>query len=169
MYLQINNISKTWFHADGAKQALNEVSFDVKQNEFVCIVGPSGCGKTTMLKIIAGIEQPTRGAVLLHDKAISKTCTCRAMVFQEHTLFPWKTVAQNVEMGLVFKKTDKLLRKQIVEEVLEKTGLTEYVNYFPYQLSGGLKQKAQLARALALNPDIVLLDEPFAAMDEILK
>jgi len=169
MYLNINNISKTWQQDNSTKHALREVSFGVQKNEFVCVVGPTGCGKTTLLKIIAGIEQATSGQVLLNGKEINQTCSCRSMVFQDPTLFPWKTVYENIESGLIFKKVDKHLRKTIVESTLQKTYLTEYQHLYPYQLSGGMKQKTQLARAIALNSEIVLLDEPFAAMDEILK
>jgi NitT/TauT family transport system ATP-binding protein len=169
MYLSVNNISKTWLQENGTKQALQNLTFEVKKNEFVCIVGSTGCGKTTLLKIIAGIDQATNGQVLLNGKEINKTCSCRSMVFQDPTLFPWKTVYQNIESGLIFKKIDKQKRKLIVEKTLKKTYLTEYQHLYPYQLSGGMKQKTQLARAIAMDSDIVLLDEPFAAMDEILK
>ena len=168
-YLQINNISKSWVNSGGFKQSLKDVSFSVSRNEFLCIIGPSGCGKTTLLKIIAGIVPSTEGTISLEGKKISNTCSCRAMVFQEPTLYPWKTVAENVELGLIFRKIDPEKRKAVVSEKISLAGLNGYENYYPNQLSGGMKQKTQLARALAINPEIVLLDEPFAAMDEILK
>jgi NitT/TauT family transport system ATP-binding protein len=122
-----------------------------------------------LLKIIEGIVPATEGGILLEDQTINKTCTCRAMVFQEPALYPWKTVAQNVELALVFRKVAPEIRKKIAAEKIEIAGLNGYEGYYPYQLSGGMKQKTQLARILAMNPDIVLLDEPFASMDEILK
>lgn len=168
-YLQINSISKSWVNSGGHKQALKDVSFSVSKNEFLCIIGPSGCGKTTLLRIIAGIVPSSEGTISLEGKKISHTCSCRAMVFQEPTLYPWKTVAQNIELGLIFRKMDPEKRTTVVREKISLAGLNGYENYYPSQLSGGMKQKTQLARALAINPEIVLLDEPFAAMDEILK
>lgn len=169
MYLQIKNITKNWDHRGDKKQVLRNVSFSVEKNEFICIVGPSGCGKTTLLKIILGMWPASAGTVLLEGEKISKTCICRAMVFQEPPLYPWKTVAQNIEIGLIFQKIDSKKRKKIVAEKISITELNGYENYYLYQLSSGMKQKTQLARVLALNPDIVLLDEPFASLDELLK
>ncbi len=169
MYLQIENISKTWPVIGGKITTLKNISFGIDKNEFVCILGPSGCGKTTLLMIISGIIPQTSGTIFLEGKKMRKTCYCRALVFQEPALYPWKTVAQNVEFGLVLKKIPITQRAQIVKEKIELTGLKGYENYFPYQLSVGMKQRTQIARMLAINPDIILMDEPFAAMDELLK
>ena len=169
MHLEISNISKSWNNNGKSNHALKEVSFSVTNNEFICIIGPSGCGKTTLLKIISGIIPSDDGMILFNGNRISKTCACRAMVFQEPTLYPWKTVSQNIEMGLVFRKTEASKRKQTVNEKIALAGLKGFEDYYPYQLSGGMKQKTQLARVLAMNPEVVMLDEPFAAMDEILK
>jgi NitT/TauT family transport system ATP-binding protein len=169
MYLQIENITKNWDNRGNVNHVLSNVSFSVEKNEFICIIGPSGCGKTTLLKIILGIWPASSGTVLLEGKKINKTCLCRAMVFQEPPLYPWKTVAQNIEIGLIFQKIDAGRRKKIVAEKIAITELNGYEDYYLYQLSCGMKQKTQLARVLALNPDIVLLDEPFAALDELLK
>jgi len=169
MYLQIKNISKSWDNRGSANQVLENVSFSVEKNEFICIIGPTGCGKTTLLRIILGILPASAGSVLLEGEKIRKTCLCRGMVFQEPPLYPWKTVAQNIEIGLIFQKVDTKKRKKIVAEKIAITELNGYENYYIYQLSCGMKQKTQLSRVLALNPDIVLLDEPFASMDELLK
>ncbi|MFO7923514.1 MAG: ABC transporter ATP-binding protein [Bacteroidales bacterium] len=170
MYLEVENISKTWNNAETPHHVLNNVSISAGRNEFICIVGPTGCGKTTLLKIIAGIVSADSGKVLVEGRPLTRdTCTCRAMIFQEPALYPWKTVAQNIELGLIYRKRAEKTRKEIVAEKIAITGLGGFENHYPNQLSGGMKQKTQLARVLALNPDIVLLDEPFAAMDEILK
>ena len=166
MCLVINHVSKRW---DVQTVALNNVSVHIKKNEFVCLLGPSGCGKTTLLKIIAGILKPDNGEVQCIEEHDADMKHKTGMVFQEPPLYPWKNVAENIEAGLLFRKTDKQLRRQIINEKLQLTGLSDFDDYYPHQLSGGMKQKTQLAMVLALNPDIVLLDEPFAAMDEILK
>lgn len=169
MLLEIENISKSWPVSGGEITTLKNISFGIERNQFVCILGPSGCGKTTLLMIISGLIPQTAGTVLFEGKKMSKTCYCRALVFQEPALYPWKTVAQNVEFGLILKKIPKKERLQIVNEKIELTNLKGYEDYFPYQLSVGMKQRTQIARTLAINPDIILMDEPFAAMDELLK
>lgn len=167
--MQVENIYKSWPVAGGEITTLKDISFGIEKNEFVCILGPSGCGKTTLLMILSGIIPQTSGSLVLDGKKISKTCYCRTLVFQEPALYPWKTVSQNVEFGLLLKKIPKAKRIQIVKEKIELTGLTGYEDYFPYQISVGMKQRTQIARTLAMNPDIILMDEPFAAMDELLK
>ncbi len=169
MYLEIDNLSKRWTNSGETPQVLQNISLKIKENEFVCIVGPSGCGKTTLLKILSGIEKADSGSVIFNQKETDTTCQCRNMVFQEPPLYPWKTVAENVELGLIFNKVPAKERQATVKEKIVLCELSGYENYYPNQLSGGMKQKTQLARVLALNPDIVLLDEPFAAMDEILR
>ena len=149
--------------------ALEDVSFKVARNEFLCIVGPSGCGKTTLLHIIAGLEAPTCGSVFLKGQKVTDTCPCRALVFQESALFPWKTVLENILFGLEIQSIPKEKRLRIARENLQLVGLRGYENHHPHQLSGGMKQKVQIARVLALDPEILLLDEPFASMDEITK
>lgn len=169
MHLEIANISKTWRDNGTEQKVLEGIDISVEKNEFVCIIGPSGCGKTTLLKIVAGLEHADEGKILFKENTIHTTCQCRAMVFQEPPLYPWKTVQQNIELGLIFRNTPLAERKETVKEKIQLTGLKGYEDYYPNQLSGGMKQKTQLARVLALNPEIVLLDEPFAAMDEILR
>jgi len=149
--------------------ALEDVSFKVAKHEFLCIVGPSGCGKTTLLHIIAGLEPPTHGSIVLKGKNVTGTCPCRALVFQESALFPWKTVLENVVFGLEIQGIPKDKRFRIAGENLLLVGLEGFENHYPHQLSGGMKQKVQIARVLALDPEILLLDEPFASMDEITK
>ncbi|NLD36824.1 MAG: ABC transporter ATP-binding protein [Desulfatiglans sp.] len=167
--LEVNNITKIFNGSlDGQTiVALKNINFKVYVNEFVTIVGPSGCGKTTLLNIIAGLIKPESGSISINNNTVKGTCTCRALVFQECALFPWKTALENIEFGLEIKGLQKDERKKIAEQKLKLVGLEGFGNCYPRQLSGGMKQKAQVARALALNPDILLLDEPFGSLDEI--
>ncbi len=169
MYLTINNISKSWDSTGGGVPTIKNFSLSIAKNEFVSIIGPSGCGKSTLLQIVAGIIEPTAGNVLLEGRKIKKTCPCRALVFQKPTLFPWKTVKENVGFGLMLKKIPKKEAETIIEAKIEQTGLSGYGDYYPHQLSEGMKQRTQIARVLAINPEIILMDEPFAALDEMLK
>lgn len=169
MYLTIHNISKKWDLKDDKTITLNNVSLDVEKHEFISIIGPSGCGKTTILQIIAGIIEPTHGEVLLEGKRIKKTCDCRALVFQKPALYPWKTVKENISFGLMLKKIPKEDWEQIIQDKINLTSLSGYEDYYPFQLSEGMKQRTQIARVLAINPEVILMDEPFAAIDELLK
>ncbi len=145
--------------------ALDGVEFNILDGEIVCIVGPSGCGKTTLLRIIAGLEKPTSGQILLDGKVVMNPGSDRAMVFQEYALFPWRTIMKNVTFGLELKKlsVNEGIRK--AEEYIKLVGLSGFENKYPYQLSGGMMQRAALARALACEPRILLMDEPFGALD----
>jgi len=169
MYLQLKNITKEWITKEGVKTTLENISLDVKEGELICILGPSGCGKSTLLQIIAGIIPQTSGEVLLKGNKIKKTCTCRALVFQKPTLYPWKTVQENISFGLMLQKASKEKIKEVVDDKVQLIGLKGYEHYYPYQLSEGMKQRTQIARVLAVNPEIILMDEPFAALDEQLK
>jgi NitT/TauT family transport system ATP-binding protein len=133
--------------------------------EFVCVLGPSGCGKTTLLRIIAGLEEPTGGAILLNNKEITGPGSDRGMVFQEFGLFPWRTVRKNIEFGLEIRKVEKEERRKISDKYIDLVGLKGFENSHPYELSGGMKQRVGIARALANDPEILLMDEPFGALD----
>jgi NitT/TauT family transport system ATP-binding protein len=145
--------------------AIADFDLDVEEGEFVCILGPSGCGKTTILRIIAGLESQTRGKILLNGKEISGPGSDRGMVFQEFALFPWRTVRRNVEFGLELKGIPPEERRERTQKFIELVGLTGFEDYHPYQLSGGMKQRVGIARALANEPAILLMDEPFGALD----
>jgi NitT/TauT family transport system ATP-binding protein len=167
--LQLNNLSKI-FRDDKQNRdipALEDINLGVKEKEFLCIVGPSGCGKTTLLHIIAGLQEPTAGEIRLNRERIPGPCPCRALVFQESAVYPWKSALENVEFGLEIQGMPKKERRQTALKYLETVGLKGFEKCRPHQLSGGMKQKVQIARVLALNPELLLMDEPFAAMDEI--
>jgi NitT/TauT family transport system ATP-binding protein len=165
MILSIKNLHKTFPKEDGEMVAIDEFDLDVKEGEFVCILGPSGCGKTTLLRMIAGLEVPTSGELLLNGNPISKPGSDRGMVFQEFALFPWRTVRKNIEFGLEVKKIPAAERLKISQRFIDLVGLNGFEDYHPYQLSGGMKQRVGIARALANEPTILLMDEPFGALD----
>lgn len=145
--------------------AISNVSLSIEDGQFVCIVGPSGCGKTTFLNILAGLDRPSEGEVVLDGKPVVETGPERVMVFQENALFPWLRVIDNVEFGLMVKGVEKAKRNEIAMQYLEMMQLTKFADAYTYQLSGGMKQRVAIARALAIDPEVLLMDEPFAALD----
>jgi NitT/TauT family transport system ATP-binding protein len=145
--------------------ALDDINIEILTNEFVSIVGPSGCGKSTLLRIIGGLNDKTGGEIVLNDKILEGPGSDRGMVFQSYTLFPWLTVEQNIEFGLKIKRMPAYDRKIIVNKYLEKVGLGKFRNAYPKELSGGMKQRVAIARALANSPEVLLMDEPFGALD----
>ena len=146
-------------------QALADVNFAVGASEFVCLVGPSGCGKTTLFRLIAGLETPTAGVVELDGSPVTGPGTDRGMVFQEYGLFPWRTVRGNVAFGLEEQGLDGEARRRRVEEMIELVGLDGFGDAYPKELSGGMKQRVGIARALAVDPELLLMDEPFGSVD----
>jgi NitT/TauT family transport system ATP-binding protein len=163
--LQAKNIVKHFDHNGNSVLALNGINLNVEEGDFVCIVGPSGCGKSTFLNIVAGLETPDSGEILLNGNKISTPGPDRTMVFQEGALFPWLKVIDNVEFGLKMAGIPKDERRQISERYLDMMQLTKFANSYIYQLSTGMKQRVAIARALAMDPEILLMDEPFAALD----
>jgi NitT/TauT family transport system ATP-binding protein len=145
--------------------ALRELSLDVGKGEFVSIVGPSGCGKSTFLNILLGLIKPDAGLMQLDGRTISGPGQDRAMVFQEFGLLPWRTVIGNVELGLELKGVESSIRRKRAQELIEMAGLAGFEAHYPHELSGGMKQRVGLARALATDPEVLLMDEPFAALD----
>ncbi|QGP93581.1 Aliphatic sulfonates import ATP-binding protein SsuB [Neomoorella glycerini] len=145
--------------------ALEGISLEVQEGEFVTILGPSGCGKSTLLRIIAGLAEASSGQVYKDGRLIQEPGPDRGMVFQSYTLFPWLTVRQNIEFGLTLKGIDAARRREIVDHYLNIIGLAAFADAFPKSLSGGMKQRVAIARALANDPDILLMDEPFGALD----
>ena len=164
--LSIQGVSRVFTSPRGARtQALTPVDFDVRENDFVTILGPSGCGKSTMLRIVAGLDQPTTGRVLLDGQPVDGPGADRGMVFQSYTLFPWLTIAQNIRFGLRERGMPEAQQKERCDYFIAKVGLRGFESHFPKQLSGGMQQRTAIARALANDPKILLLDEPFGALD----
>ena len=164
--LSIQGVSRTFTSHKGVRtQALLPVDFEVRENDFVTILGPSGCGKSTMLRIVAGLDFPTTGQVLLDGKLVQEPGADRGMVFQSYTLFPWLTVAQNIRFGLREKGASEAIQKERSDYFIAKVGLRGFENHYPKQLSGGMQQRTAIARALANDPKILLMDEPFGALD----
>jgi len=161
MALKISKISKSFEKV----QALENVDLSIDNGEFVCIVGPSGCGKTTLLRLIAGIESPDRGKITVDDREVDGPGADRGMVFQEFTPFPWRTVRHNIEFGLEIKKLTKEERRKISDYYIDLVKLRGFEDTYPYKLSGGMKQRVCLARVLANEPRILLMDEPFGSLD----
>ena len=145
--------------------ALSDVAFNVERGEFVTIVGPSGCGKSTLLMLIAALLKPTRGALTLNGAPIAKPGSDRALVFQDFALLPWRTVLANVELGLELKGVAKDQRREAARRYVSMVGLKAFEDAFPHQLSGGMRQRVGIARALSVEPEVLLMDEPFGALD----
>lgn len=166
MTLVLQDLSKS-FVLDGKSEveALSHLYLEVSEGEFVSILGPSGCGKTTLLRIIAGLDHASGGTILLNGKPISGPCPRMAMIFQEYSLYPWKTVMDNIAFGLEVKGVSTQERREKARELLGLVGLQDFSNNFPYELSGGMRQRVAVARALAIDPQILLMDEPFGALD----
>ena len=165
--LEVENVTKTFATEKSKILVLDNVSFSVGNDEFVCLVGPSGCGKSTMLRIIAGLEKADSGKVLFRGQTITKPTPKIAMVFQLFGLLPWKTASENVEVPLEVLGMEKEKRKHVAEEYLKMVGLEGFENTYPHDLSGGMKQRVGIARALALKPEVLLMDEPFSSLDEL--
>lgn len=164
--VEVANVSKVHVSMSGEPLlALFEVNFEVEQNEFFSIVGPSGCGKTTLLNLLAGFEQPTRGELKVGGQVISAPGWQRSVVFQEYALFPWYTVVQNIRYGLRRKRVSEAEQRRIVDHYVGLVGLHGFESRYPAELSGGMRQRVSIARALAVNPSILLMDEPFASLD----
>jgi NitT/TauT family transport system ATP-binding protein len=163
--LKIDNVYKDYDGRNGKTVALNGVNLEIAENEFICVVGPSGCGKSTLLNIIAGLLEPTSGTVTLDGKIIEGTGAERGVVFQQYALFPWRTVLKNVMFALETKRIPRDKAKKIALKYIKAVGLEGFENSYPKELSGGMKQRVAIARAYAADPEVLLLDEPFGALD----
>ena len=165
--LVASHVGKIFMEPDSGDEveAFRDVTLTVSHREFVCLVGPSGCGKSTFLRTIAGLERPTTGKILIRGQKVSGPGADRGMVFQEYALFPWKTTQANIEFGPRLKGVSKGERAQIAKRFIDLVGLHGFEDKFPHQLSGGMRQRAAVARALANEPAVLLMDEPFAAVD----
>ena len=163
--VKIDNVEKIYEGRKGRMVALNGVSLDIKENEFICVVGPSGCGKSTLLNIIAGLLDATSGAVYVDGKKVEGTGTERGVVFQQYALFPWLTVIKNVMFGLKLKGMSDAEAREVAMKYIRMVDLEEFVDSYPKELSGGMKQRVAIARAYAVQPEVLLMDEPFGALD----
>lgn len=163
--MEIKNLSKTFFSEKGMETVIEDVSFDVREGEFLVILGPGRAGKTVLLNLIAGLQEKTTGKVLLEGKEIKGPNKNLSMVFQKLALLSFKTVMENVELGLKFSGMDKKKRREIAQHYIDMVGLSGFENSYPSQLSGGMKQRVGIARAYAVNPEILIMDEPFGQLD----
>jgi NitT/TauT family transport system ATP-binding protein len=162
--IRLSGVAKRFDVRGGTVEAVQETTLEIPDGQFVCLVGPSGCGKTTLLRIVAGLERPSAGSIDVRRSIGDRPLN--SMIFQQESLFPWKTVWENVEFGLRIRGVARGERRDRTEEWLRKVGLHRFARSYPYQLSGGMKQRVSIARAFALDPEILLMDEPFAALDQ---
>jgi NitT/TauT family transport system ATP-binding protein len=165
--VSFDRVSVDFPTAQGPMRVLDDVSFDIRHGEFVSVIGPSGCGKTTLMNILGGFVQPTGGQVLLDGKPVTAPGPDRGVIFQEYGVFPWLTVRQNIEFGLKLKagRTPAAEREGIVQRYMALMGLTDFADHHPKHLSGGMRQRLAIARAYAVRPEFLLMDEPFGALD----
>ena len=163
--LKIDNVKKIYNSRNGEMVALNGVSLDIYENEFICVVGPSVCGKSTLLNIIAGLLEPSSGSVYCDGKEVKGTGTERGVVFQQYALFPWMTVKKNVMFGLGLQGIKGKEAEEIAMKYIKMVQLEDFLDHYPKELSGGMKQRVAIARAYAVNPSVLLMDEPFGALD----
>ena len=166
MTLTLRDVSRVFTTEKGETiEALSNVSLEISNQEFICILGPSGCGKTTLLRIIAGLESASSGTISINGAGITKPSPRMAMIFQEYSLYPWRNVLDNVGLGLELRGVKKTEREVHAQKFLELVGLRGFEHSFPHELSGGMRQRVAVARALAIDPSILLMDEPFGALD----
>lgn len=163
--IDIRNVTKVFETKKGRVVALEDVDLKIEKGEFLCIVGASGSGKTTLINLVAGFEKPTKGEIFVNNRKVEGIHSDSTMVFQQYALFPWKTVLENVEFGLKMKNIGKKERREIANEYIKMVKLDGFQNSYPKELSGGMKQRVSIARALASDTEILLMDEPFAALD----
>ena len=163
--VEIKRVSKVFQLQDQTIHALSDASLSIAKGEFVCLIGASGCGKSTLLRIMAGFEQPSSGEALMWGKPITEPGPTRGMVFQDYALFPWLSVRENIAFGPIARGLAGAQVKQTVDKFIELVGLGKFANAYPHQLSGGMKQRVAIARVLANDAELVLMDEPFGALD----
>lgn len=163
----INNVEKVFQTPGGNVTALKDINLEIKAGEFVCLLGPSGCGKSTLLNAVAGFALPSSGEIVVEGKKVVAPGPERGMVFQEYALFPWMTVAQNIAFGLEVQKKEQAEINLVVNQLLDLLHLTDFRDRFPKDLSGGMRQRVAIARVLALDSPIMLMDEPFGALDAL--
>ena len=161
----VSGVTKRFEKKEGSFLALDEVNLKIDKNEFICVVGPSGCGKTTLMNIIAGLYPPSTGTVKVRGEVVTGPGKGKGVVFQQYALYPWLTVEKNVAFGLKMKGVGKEEREEIARKYIHIVGLDKFAKSYPKELSGGMKQRVAIARAYATNPEVLLMDEPFGALD----
>ena len=164
MWMEIKHVSKTY--EGTVKETLQDINLEINEGEFICIVGPSGCGKSTLLNVVAGLEEPSSGEVILDGKKVTGPGSDRVVMFQESALFPWLTVEQNVRFGMKMAGMAEEEQEKRLDKYLNMVQLADFRNYYPHEISGGMKQRTALARALVLDSQVLLMDEPFSALDK---
>jgi NitT/TauT family transport system ATP-binding protein len=163
--ISFQSVDKVFGHAGAGVKTIDDINLTIDEKEFVAIVGPSGCGKTTCLRMVAGFERPTSGIVSVNGKPVTAPGPERAVVFQQFALFPWKTVRENIDLGLRNKNLPRDERNRLIGSALGLMNLESHADAFPHQLSGGMQQRVAIARAYVLDPEVLLMDEPFGALD----
>jgi NitT/TauT family transport system ATP-binding protein len=165
--LSVDNVSKTYnVNTPNSVDAVREIDFELDEGEFLSVIGPTGCGKSTLMKMIAGLVEPTEGEIAFEGQSVTGPREDIGVVFQEESTFPWRNTLRNVEFGLQMRGVPKKERRERAQEIIELVGLTGFESNYPAELSGGMRQRVAIARTLALNPDLMLMDEPFGALDE---
>jgi len=167
MFIEIDGVSKQFLHNKTPILALQDITLSIERGEFICFLGPSGCGKTTLLNMMAGYDKPTSGEIRVDGSVVDAPSIKRVTVFQGYDLLPWRTARKNIEIGLESLALSKAERKIAVDKYIDMVGLTDFANHFPYEISGGMRQRVSIARALATNPEVIYMDEPFSALDLI--
>ena len=165
IWVRVDHVTKKFATRNGEVTALEDVNLEIHDGQFVCLLGPSGCGKTTLLRMIGGLDTPTSGTITIDGKEVDGPSPKMTMVFQEYSLYPWRTVAENVGFGLEMNGVTPEERREGVMKELKLVGLENFADSYPYELSGGMRQRAAVARALATDPAVMLMDEPFGALD----
>jgi NitT/TauT family transport system ATP-binding protein len=164
--IRIEHLGISYDTPNGRLTAMEDISFNIEGGEILCLVGPSGCGKSSLLNALSGFVAPTQGRIEVDGCEVGWSGLRRGVVFQEYALFPWRTARRNVEFGLEVRRLPPAQRSEIAQRALEQVGLTDFADFYPHRLSGGMRQRVAVARALAFDPDLMLMDEPFAALDE---
>ena len=167
MFIEIDGVSKQFIHNKVPILALKDINLSIEKGEFICFFGPSGCGKTTLLNMLAGYDKPTSGEIKIEGTMVDAPSIKRVTVFQGYDLLPWRTARKNIEIGLESLRLSKSERKTIVDKCIDMVGLTDFANLFPYEMSGGMRQRVSIARAIATDPEVIFMDEPFSALDLI--
>ena len=163
--IDIRELTKVFGEGSSAVHELDEITFTVPERQFVCILGPSGCGKTTLLKMMDGLVEPTSGEIRIGDRLVTEPTEEAALVFQNFELFPWRTTLDNIALGLEIRGVGEEERHERARELVDRVGLVGFEDSFPAELSGGMQQRVGLARALAVDPEVLLMDEPFGSLD----